>query len=397
MERHGAIMLLALWLGCVARDSTDWGDAEGICWEEPDLEETLLSEVLMGYEIRLTFFGDLFWGRGVDIYAQKQQEGYAYPFEKLSSFRKHKHEVWIGNLECPVTKEQESYALMRSLLKFSCKPEYLEHARRYFDIFSLANNHTNNMEEVDGFAQTKAYLTGHGFQFFGSFDNARLLDICEVVSVPAVPINALGKQHPKQDPILFPIALCGFHNVIKLPLEEELDVISEYAEHFFTIVMPHQGEEYQPVQNRWQEKFYRKMIDRGADIIVGGHTHSIQGVEWYQEKPIIYSLGNFVFDQNFGTTMYGLVYRLEMFVSQEEEIFSPDIYWDVRDCRGFQDTCLHTAEHHGFAKPILSFSQDVDIAHNKSMQPQKAEKSIQEQKKKEIGWNAFIEDISSPK
>jgi hypothetical protein len=38
------------------------------------------------------------------------------------------------------------------------------------------------------------------------------------------------------------------------------------------------------------------MIDAGADLVVGGHPHVTQGVEYYQGKLIVYSLGNFVFD-----------------------------------------------------------------------------------------------------
>jgi poly-gamma-glutamate synthesis protein (capsule biosynthesis protein) len=38
------------------------------------------------------------------------------------------------------------------------------------------------------------------------------------------------------------------------------------------------------------------MIDAGADAVVGGHPHVVQGAEVYQGRPIVYSLGNFVFD-----------------------------------------------------------------------------------------------------
>ena len=132
--------------------------------EEVVYEETSLSDIIVGHRIQLAFFGDIFWGRGVDVRSSSRAEGYGYPFVHLSEFQKKDGETWIGNLECPVTSTQESYAQMKKLLKFSCKPDYLTHARTYFDVFSLANNHTNNMEEVDGFDQTKSYLEKHGFQ-----------------------------------------------------------------------------------------------------------------------------------------------------------------------------------------------------------------------------------------
>jgi poly-gamma-glutamate synthesis protein (capsule biosynthesis protein) len=44
-------------------------------------------------------------------------------------------------------------------------------------------------------------------------------------------------------------------------------------------------------------KLYRFIIDIGADIVIGHHSHVMGGYEFYQNKPIIYSLGNFIFDE----------------------------------------------------------------------------------------------------
>ena len=360
--------------------------------EEEVYEESDLSQITLGHRIRLAFFGDIFWGRGVDVRSVSQPEGFAYPFLHLPKFQKKEGETWIGNLECPVTSTQESYAQMKKLLKFSCKPDYLSIARQYFDVFSLANNHTNNMEEVQGFAQTKSYLDSHGFQYFGTFDNARTTELCEIVSVTADAVDGMGSIRENPQISSFPIALCGYHNVMGLPLQSEIDIISHYSSHFFTIVMPHQGEEYLAKQNRWQEKVYRLMIDAGADVIVGGHTHSIQGVEWYKNKPIIYSLGNFIFDQQFGTTVYGIVYRMELFVDGHEEWTNPKVWKDVGDCDSFQDRCHANAIHLDLPKPQFSFSQDVVVSHNKKMQPQPASESISKKKRKEMGWQAFIDN-----
>ena len=40
------------------------------------------------------------------------------------------------------------------------------------------------------------------------------------------------------------------------------------------------------------------MIDAGADIVVGHHSHVLQGIEFYKDKPILYSIGNFIFLKN---------------------------------------------------------------------------------------------------
>jgi len=61
------------------------------------------------------------------------------------------------------------------------------------------------------------------------------------------------------------------------------------------IVMPHWGVEYADHPTSAQRSLAYRLIDAGADLIVGGHPHVLQGVEFYQDKPIFYSLGNFIF------------------------------------------------------------------------------------------------------
>ena len=54
---------------------------------------------------------------------------------------------------------------------------------------------------------------------------------------------------------------------------------------------------YVAVPNRYMRRMAHLAIDNGAGFVVGSHPHWVQGTEWYQGVPILYSLGNFVFDQ----------------------------------------------------------------------------------------------------
>ena len=58
----------------------------------------------------------------------------------------------------------------------------------------------------------------------------------------------------------------------------------------------HWGWEYEPEASDRQKQLARAMIDAGASMVVGGHAHVTQGAEIYKGRPIVYSLGNFVFD-----------------------------------------------------------------------------------------------------
>ena len=64
------------------------------------------------------------------------------------------------------------------------------------------------------------------------------------------------------------------------------------------LVVPfmHWGWENEPVASQRQRRLARLMIDAGADAVVGSHPHVVQDTEEYRGRPIVYSLGNFVFD-----------------------------------------------------------------------------------------------------
>mgnify|MGYP000232600171 CR=1 FL=1 len=73
--------------------------------------------------------------------------------------------------------------------------------------------------------------------------------------------------------------------------------IENKADHI--IVNIHWGQEYELEAHARQKFLAYEMVDAGADVIIGHHPHVIQEVEVYKNKPIFYSLGNFVFDQYF--------------------------------------------------------------------------------------------------
>jgi poly-gamma-glutamate capsule biosynthesis protein CapA/YwtB (metallophosphatase superfamily) len=61
------------------------------------------------------------------------------------------------------------------------------------------------------------------------------------------------------------------------------------------IVSLHFGDEYTHRVNREQQETGRLAVDSGADLVLGHHSHAPQGIEIYRGKPIVYSLGNFLF------------------------------------------------------------------------------------------------------
>lgn len=70
----------------------------------------------------------------------------------------------------------------------------------------------------------------------------------------------------------------------------------------FVVVYAHWGIERQETAAEYQRTMARHFVDAGADLIVGSHPHVMQGVEFYKDTPIVYSLGNFLFSNYYSRT-----------------------------------------------------------------------------------------------
>lgn len=275
-------------------------------------------------DLHLAFFGDIFWGRYINDWSAQSGLGTAYPFSKLDTIGKREGEYWIGNLECPVTTVQTTSAQQEARLKFNCLPDYLPQAAQWFDAFSLANNHTDNWNEYDGFTVTKGFLENHNLPYFGHHNN-QLDETCKVLDIPA--------QH-NGDRYRLPVALCGYHGVFRRITPEEISLISAYAPYMPVVAMPHTGAEYTTNPGSIKVETYRAMIDAGADMVIGGHPHAVQSTEAYQGKLIVYSQGNFLFDQQRGimrTTHLGIRAQLAI---------SDPVY--IRAATQLPDHCFNT-------------------------------------------------------
>lgn len=75
---------------------------------------------------------------------------------------------------------------------------------------------------------------------------------------------------------------------------EEIRQADETAD--YVIALVHWGTEYSTKLEEVQRTTGKDYIDAGADIVIGSHTHCLQGMEYYRGKPILYSLGNFWFN-----------------------------------------------------------------------------------------------------
>ena len=388
---------------------------------ELDQVETEQANFTPKLSSRMLFMGDVFWGRSVNKWSQDSDLKYAYPFSGLSTFQRENYDAWIANLECPITTQIRTPAQQEAGLKFTCLPEYLPEAKKYFDVFSLANNHTDNMQEFDGLATSRKFIEEANMQHFGSFDNRQIQDVCEVVSLPAKitnekpPVAAIPPLSPSptlsnqpdkilkqvqedKSKILIPIAMCGYNNVFSLPSKASLEVISSYANYFPVIVLPHQGQEYVNTADRYKVSTYRQMIDLGADLVVGAHPHAVQNTEVYKGKLIAYSLGNFIFDQQSNKTVTRHA-ALDVFIDFEDVDSENTKKWLelAKNCQVYKDDCLEQAKTQNLQKPKFNLKYDIIASQNEKKVTQKADDQIQAEILKLTNWEKTLRDLGQIK
>lgn len=194
------------------------------------------------------------------------------------------------NLEGPISDTPVPDDYLSSKLIFHFPPQAVA-ALRYLHInaASLANNHSANAG-VEGLLTTRALLMKAGIAPVGGPAPA---DIEKVVTISGSKLK---------------LVIVGVHALIDVPDLAPLIARLKQDPDMRVLMFPHWGNEYQGRHSSRQEQLAHAWIDAGADVVVGSHPHVIQDTEVYRGKPIIYSLGNLLFDQNFSqATQQGLL------------------------------------------------------------------------------------------
>jgi poly-gamma-glutamate synthesis protein (capsule biosynthesis protein) len=208
-----------------------------------------------------------------------QANGFMYPFLKIDRLFDGADLV-IGNLEGPITT-RATHASPNGPLLFNFDPGSTPILKQIgFSALSLANNHTYNQGK-SGFTETKEHLKNAGLEVFGHPREVNANDVLKIQMhghrYAFVGWNMIEVDDPATEALLALIR----------ELDQSVDRI---------VVLPHWGAEYRS-QTTTQVESAHALIEAGADLIVGAHPHVVQGVEVFENRPILYSLGNFIFDQ----------------------------------------------------------------------------------------------------
>jgi poly-gamma-glutamate synthesis protein (capsule biosynthesis protein) len=336
--------------------------------------------------------GDVFWGRYINDWSKASGVGYAYPFSRLGEFDRSSYDAWIANLECPVTNNPKvSSAQEDATLKFDCSPDYLPEATKWFTAFSLGNNHTDNQGGQVGQTETRQHLGENGIQNFGSYEPLDYDNLCDVVSIP-VHIR-LSDNTEKTGKL--PMVWYGYNGVFKTPSTESIAVISRYAEHFNVVAMPHSGAEYMPAPDQIKMNFYHALIDNGADVVLGDHPHWVQSSEAYNGHLIVYSMGNFIFDQQAGKEMTrSAVIDMTVSVTAEQAANLDEWLALGETCGAYADDCLARATEKNLTKLPLEYHFAVRGGDSSGKITKPASTAQIDSIKQRMNWPATVQGLS---
>lgn len=186
---------------------------------------------------------------------------------------------------------------------FRADPSYVKILQEMgIDVVTLANNHaldygtealSDTFKTLDdaniayvgaGDRKERAvqpYVTKMGGKTFGILAASRV--------IPVVSWNIDNQQ---------PGLLCTYDSTA---LCEGIKRAKESCD--YVVVYVHWGIERENIPQDYQRSLGKAYIDAGADMVIGSHPHVLQGIEYYNGKPIVYSLGNYIFNQDIENTV----------------------------------------------------------------------------------------------
>lgn len=214
-----------------------------------------------------------------------------FPFNHTASFLRG-FDLTVGNLECVVSTLGN--AIPGKQFTFEANPLGFDRLLDAgYDIVSVANNHSGDYGK-DAFADMLHHLRARGITPVGGGLDATEAHLPVLTTVHSTTIGFLAYCEIGPDYFAATSTTPGHAWLTADAVRAGVAAARPYCD--FLIVFNHWGVEYVTMENSHQQDIAHLAIDTGADLVVGCHPHVIQPSEIYRGKPIVYSLGNFVFD-----------------------------------------------------------------------------------------------------
>jgi poly-gamma-glutamate synthesis protein (capsule biosynthesis protein) len=276
---------------------------------ETALEDSVLTATLC-------FVGDLMCHSTQFNYAKVDADSFDFTgvYREVKPYL-YKPDLTIGNLETVIAGKNKGYS---GYPYFNAPDDFVYSLKDAgFDLLVTANNHALD-QGWEGVERTIDVINDYKIHRTGTFisqedrDSVRIFLVNSIkIAILAYSENTNGLPIPK-----------GKDFVINL-IDEELIKrdISKARELNVDIVLVHlhYGPEYNREPNDYQKEIVQKIIELGADIIIGGHPHVIQPVDFFKTNNtkldsgfVAYSMGNFISNQRWRYSDAGVILNIQI-------------------------------------------------------------------------------------
>jgi poly-gamma-glutamate synthesis protein (capsule biosynthesis protein) len=213
-----------------------------------------------------------------------KSEGANYLFKDVKDIFKN-GDIVFGNLEAPISSHTDKKGFEANF--FRAEPNVIGGLKNAnFNVLSVANNHIMEHGER-AFLSTVSLLKENNITAVGVANKTEILEI------DGFKIAIMGYSFIDE------FIDTSLYNKVNSEKKIIADIKNIRNSVDLVIVSLHWGYEYIPFPSPEQVEIGRRLINGGANIILGGHSHVLQSYEIYKGKPIVYSLGNFIFDHTY--------------------------------------------------------------------------------------------------
>ncbi|MBW6441203.1 CapA family protein, partial [Patescibacteria group bacterium] len=241
-------------------------------------------------EIKMMAVGDIMLSRTVESKMIAKKD-WKYPFLKTAEMTK-EADIVFGNLETSIIagrRIQDNEMVFRTDPKAVAGLNYAG-----FNILSIANNHILNFGKA-GLESTVKILDENNISHVGAGVGKEEIYKSVEKDVRGTKFVFLAFTYNSDQRKM---TSGDFYGVANMEMDKMKELVAQASiDADIVIVSMHAGIEYQTFASNFQKNFAKNAIDAGADLVIGHHPHVVQNVEKYNDGYIIYSLGNFAFDQ----------------------------------------------------------------------------------------------------
>ncbi len=258
---------------------------------------------LSAEEITVTAVGDVMLaGRWT---SQLRKTGYGFPFRATESELR-SSDITIANLESPIARSGTEYTDKK--FRFRAEPAVAPALKSAgINLVTLANNHSMDFGP-EALLETRSHLETAGIAWIGAGETLAEARKPYLYSAKGKTIAFLGYSLTQPTAFFAGKERSGTVPGFERLITEDITNARHLADH--VIVSIHWGTEGTSSIQPYQSALAHKVIDAGADVLLGHHPHVLRGIERYKNGIIFYSLGNFVFASKGTTADHSIIVRL---------------------------------------------------------------------------------------